>query len=149
MGQDPNSHRRGGTGTNSGDRVGTNGEHEPGDSGENEGRVMGNRRRLNIWREVFELAGELSIDPGPFTLHELYTMLWGKRRAVRDETALLISAVLAPHRPKGSQPIKPESFNPYREKIKRVDEWADITALKALLPRGTENGNDSGTNGPQ
>mgnify|MGYP003123160868 CR=1 FL=1 len=104
---------------------------------------MGHRRRLSLWREVYELAGELSIDPGPFTLHELYTMLWGHRRAVRDETALLISAVLSPHRPKGARPIKPESLNPYREQVKRIDEWADITALKALLPKGTEHGNNS------
>ena len=102
---------------------------------------MADRRRVDLWREVYELAGELSVDPGPFSLHELYTMLWGKRRAVRDETALMITAIIAPHRKKGTKAPDPIDFNPYRDKPKkRVDEWVDITALKMLIPGGSENG---------
>lgn len=101
---------------------------------------MAGGRRLDIWREVYEIAGELRLDPGGFSLHELYTMLWAHRRAIRDETALVMTAVLSPYRKKAGKQIDPADFNPYRTKVKKVDEWVGIDALKMLIPGGGDSG---------
>ena len=93
--------------------------------------------RLNVWREVYELAGELGVEPGPFTLHELYTMIWGKRRAVRDETALIVATTLNINRRKHAAPIKAADLNPYRERRRPAAEpEVGIEALKVFLPGG-------------
>ncbi len=84
---------------------------------------------------IYETAGILGIDPGPFTLRELIWMLDGYRVETWHHTAAQMSLVANINRGKNARGYSPLDFHPFvtRQQRKRVDEKAPIEALKVFV----------------
>ena len=94
---------------------------------------------------IYELAGIVGLDPGPFTLRELVWMAEARRRDMWDHTAGLLALLYNINRdPKRSRAMRPEDFHPLRQQSrnrKGVEKVkADITALKQIFVRENHHG---------
>lgn len=65
---------------------------------------------------IDELAGILRLDPGPFTLRQLLTMVWALRHETWQHTATLAAVLININRKPHAKAITPDELNPYREK---------------------------------
>ena len=83
---------------------------------------------------IYELAGIVGLDPGPFTLRELVWMAEGRRRELWDHTASLLALLYNVNRdPRRSRAMRPEDFHPLRRPSKTETVKADVTALKIFV----------------
>jgi hypothetical protein len=85
---------------------------------------------------IYELAGAVGVDPGPYTLRELDLMARGRGRMLWGIASHVLALVANVHRKPGSSPIEAASLNPFAEldrtEVKQRPR-VGVSALKAFL----------------
>ena len=84
---------------------------------------------------IYELAGMIGVDPGPFTLRELVWMADGRQREAWNHTSQLLAMLFNAHRdPQKTSPAKPADFHPLLERASPTSQPlpADISVLKVF-----------------
>ena len=82
---------------------------------------------------IHEAAGELGLDPAPFTLREIAWMLEGRRRSNWDLLGEILAMLHNINRdPKKTQAISAIEINPYRKKSQAVTKVSPREFVEAL-----------------
>lgn len=70
---------------------------------------------------IWEMAGELGLNPGPLTLRKLVWMLDARRLVEWDRTASITAAIFNKD---SKKQIPPRRFNPYRNQIAKAQKMS-------------------------
>lgn len=81
---------------------------------------------------IWEAAGVLCLDPGPFTLRQLLTMERRKLQTDFEGPALVASILLNVNRKKGKPAIEPLELNPYYTKAEKRQLKAEAKAANTV-----------------
>ena len=87
---------------------------------------------------IWQLAGVVSLDPGPFTLRELVWMADAKQTDAWNHTAAVLAMLANTHRnPKKARPFKPSDFHPGTRSARPQEPLpkVDISILKTVFVR--------------
>ena len=97
-------------------------------------------RSEQIDRLVWQLAGVLGLDPGPFTLRELLVMGEARSQQAWGHTSALLAMLANVHRDaKKTRPYKPADFNPHlRQPMTSRSPKVGIQALKVFVDQQTQ-----------
>jgi len=87
---------------------------------------------------IAELAGAVGVDPGPFTLRELFWMAEGHDRHEWGRASSLMAMIANAHKGKKGRWVRPAQLNPYeRDRPPGIPLTTDnIRILKSLVPNG-------------
>lgn len=82
---------------------------------------------------IWQLAGQVGLDPSPFTFWELATMAEGRSRErwAHTATAVWIVAEVNRSKKKRAQPFTPDDFNPYERRKRRAGNRLTVGVLQA------------------
>jgi hypothetical protein len=90
-----------------------------------------------IWRLLWQLAGIVGLNPGPFTLRELVWMADARQTDDWNHTAALLALLANVHRdPRKTHPFQPADFHPGVQRTQRPHDphpKVDITVLKTVF----------------
>lgn len=84
---------------------------------------------------IYELAGNIGLNPGPYTMRELFWMNDGRNKSEWARTALIACLLANPNRDtkKHSKPFTPDEFNPYAPKRKESLQVVSASQAAALM----------------
>lgn len=89
---------------------------------------------------AYRFGGVIGIDPGPFTLRELFWLVDGHARQVWQHTASILAAAFA-NNPNVKKPkFTPDKFYPFAMAKKRTVIDGTIADLKLLIPKKGKKG---------
>lgn len=88
---------------------------------------------VDLWEQIYSLAGVLGIDPGPFTLRQLVIMSTARRRDEWDRAAGIIAMIYNVNCGPRDKPKSPADFNPYAEKP--TPPTISLQALHKMMPK--------------
>ena len=71
-----------------------------------------------MWKLIYQLAGIVGVDPGPFTLAELIDMVDGRQRDDWERHSALLCLIAIANRGSKQKEFKPQEFNPFAVKRK-------------------------------
>lgn len=90
---------------------------------------------------MWQLAGILGIDPGPFTLRELIAMAEARSQQAWAHTSSILALIANLHRdPKRTRAYKPGDFNPHMRRKPATVQRVGISVLKQVFVENRQQG---------